>query len=743
MVQQYINRNVDIDSRYNPHRDKTISKDEKFVINISDPNMLSENFASYTTLFTLSALSEQDLRNTDTLLKSRLHDIIIRSGGIGPNQQQEGQPLTADNKKIIEKNERLQGAIDKSQATLRANRDLYFRSVTMNNIPGLNEQRRLTSVTQIKMEIVEPSGISLLEKIRGAAINNNYLDHLDAPFMLSVDFQGFDERGQIASKKITDTMKRRIPIKIVDMQMDVNQAGTVYTVSAIPYNEFAYMNRYNYPRTTGTISPDGRSLRWAAYALQDVLNKQNEDESKQGLVGIPDTYQISIHEDLNPDEVIKLDTASAAGMLTPGFKGTDNGNLVDEVALVSDVMKISPEYSIIKVLEELMKGHPDFTDKKFKQFKQRAGTTLNKAQRNGGAEAVAEAAADFYFPYFRIRSSVIPTDTFDPVRGKNVKKIIFTVDPYKVHAYSLAIPGVSTGQNFKNFVFKTYNYIFTGDNIDVLDLNIDYKVAYFTGRLKDFPPENEGKNTITNVSTKSTQGTTSRDMFTDGNLHLSSEVTMYSSASAGRTQGATVELDAFLDSLSTPLADMVNIRMEILGDPAWLGQSQYMPATPELFKEGAHRDTAIDLVRGNKDRIWNDKLRCYNPDLAEPIILLNFRMPTDFNDKTGVYDLQSNQSAEFSGLYRVVQIEHNFSDGKYTNVLQLTRFNNQGVNISNPEPTSVVVSKKGEPSEVLTKREAYRLQQLAATGSKDILESVTNLSGRFNGLINNIRRFFS
>ena len=91
----------------------------------------------------------------------------------------------------IEKNERLQGAIDKSRKVLGRNRDMYIKSVMMNSIPGLNEKRRLTSVTQIDMEIVEPAGITLLERVRAAAINNGFLDHLDAPFLLTIDFQGF------------------------------------------------------------------------------------------------------------------------------------------------------------------------------------------------------------------------------------------------------------------------------------------------------------------------------------------------------------------------------------------------------------------------------------------------------------------------------------------------------------------------------------------------------------------------
>ena len=234
-----------------------------YVTTINDPNSLHQ-FASYTSLFTLSALSQRDLEDTPTLLNSKPHDIIVRSSGIGPDVNQ-GSPFTDLEKAFGDvpgsgQNKRLIDAAFKSRNTLGRNRDLYIRSVTMNSIPGLNEKRRLTSVTQISMEIVEPSGITLLERIRGAAINNGYLDHLDAPFLLTIDFKGFDEQGRQASTKDSQNMKRLIPVKITDMQMDVTQAGTVYAMKLIPYNEFAYVNRFNYPRTSGTLSPDGKRL---------------------------------------------------------------------------------------------------------------------------------------------------------------------------------------------------------------------------------------------------------------------------------------------------------------------------------------------------------------------------------------------------------------------------------------------------------------------------------------------------
>ena len=355
------------------------------------------------------------------------------------------------------------------------------------------------------------------------------------------------------------------------------------------------------------------------------------------------------------------------------------------------------------------------------------------AQFKGGAQEVLERAKNFYFPYFKIRASVVPISGkkgFDEIRGMNVKRINYHVETYNIHAYSLAIPGVSTGQNFKNFVFKTYNYIFTGENIDIVDLDINYKVSYFQSSLKDFEATNDKKNVLEDENVKSTGGTNAKDHNIDGNLLYRSHPNVVKSEGTGKTGGTPTQLDSFLDYLTHPLADMVNIRLEILGDPAWISQSQFIPLNADSFPPGAGtgQDPDIGYWRANKANIWNSQLRCYNTDVAEPIIMLKFRMPTDFNDQTGVYELQSTQSAEFSGLYRVVQVEHNFVDGKYTNVLHLTRFNNQGVFISNPVPTSAVTTKAGESFVVLRNEltKFYNLKDLT-----DIKSNLTSIGKKY------------
>ena len=56
--------------------------------------------------------------------------------------------------------------------------------------------------------------------------------------------------------------------------IDGGQNRLILTMKLIPYNEFAYVNRFNYPRTSGTLSPDGKRLSDVFKTLEALLNKQ-------------------------------------------------------------------------------------------------------------------------------------------------------------------------------------------------------------------------------------------------------------------------------------------------------------------------------------------------------------------------------------------------------------------------------------------------------------------------------------
>jgi hypothetical protein len=688
---------------------RTIENDRTFVYDVSDPNPL-EKFASYNVLFTLSALGKADLEDTK-FLNGPAHDIIIKSSGIsGANDNRTGTGLNADNKRTVygnvhaDGNKDLANALDNARKTFGKDRDMYFQSVDMTAIPGPNEQRRLTSVTQINMTIVEPAGITLFERLRAAAANNNYLDHIDAPYLLTVEFVGFDANGKATTAKEGEFMKRLIPVKLTNVQLEMNQGGATYALQAIPYNEFALVNRFNFPRSSGSLVPKDKKLNSVLKQLEIILNEQNQEEKTSAGVLLPDKYVISIDKELADQDLdIKFNSIEQAGM---GQQLAD-ANSVDSAPV--QVLKFNSGQAISMILENIMKLHPNHSNINFNEWKTKVATTLRQTQKKSGTTGVYDRTAnekenpDMYFKYFMIRTQVIPEERFDFNRKKNQKIIKFVISPYKIHAYSLNIPGVSTGQNFKNFVYKTYNYMFTGENIDILDLAIDYKYSYFQTKLKDVDSSNDRS---IRVEKSESEKFDEPDIDVEDQSFLHSfEPGLSKSDSPGVTGPTFRKVDQLVDYLSHPQADMVNIKMEILGDPAWLGQSQFIPAQPEAMGNGISQDKDIGFWRGNLESIWNSKLRCFNSDLAEPIIMLKFKMPTDVDTQRGVYEMASNEQAMFTGLYKVVQVDHNMSGGKYTNRLHLTRFPNQGVHISNPITKYVVTGYKDKQSVIATQKE--------------------------------------
>jgi hypothetical protein len=639
----------------------------------TSPNVLHK-FASYNTIFTLSALSTREIRNPKLFFTSAPHDIIARSGGIGASANRNEKPafeqdnqFTDETKATIIKSTALRDALGRASTEFMKNNDLYFKNVEMTSIPGLNDKRRLTSVTNIMMELVEPSGITLLEKVKAAAANNGFLDHLDAPYMLTIEFKGFDENGR-EIKENTDFTKRVIPIKLITMDIDVNQGGSYYSIKAIPYNEFALTNQFMYPRTSGTLASTNRTFKDAVKNLQDILDEQNQDEQVNGYNQYPDRYDISISQDLNPEAQLSYELLGQAGM-------TQKNNVVEpgSEAFTMEYIKFNSSVNLLMLLENLMKTHPDYGAKSFDEWSKAVSTPGNTGAFD------PNSALSTYFKYFRIRTSIEPTTNFDEIRQTNAKIIRIVVEPFYISAYNLATAGIHQDKNYQGYVAKAYNYIFTGDNLDIQSLDINYKVAYYQSRLKDVEANDDRTFSQSNKEQTEQTGTPSnREKWrSDQYLPLKSEVSVYKSSNSNRLAKGNARVDQFFDAITNPLADMVVVNMSILGDPAWLGQSQFIPATP-VNSNGSSQDNNIDFFRGDvKDNIWNPNLKCFNYDVAEPITNLTFKVPQDFDDKKGVYEMSSAQQAVFSGLYRVTQVRHSFTDGQFTQNLTMVRFNNQ------------------------------------------------------------------
>tara|TARA_B100000902_G_scaffold119878_1_gene120276 strand:+ start:430 stop:2928 length:2499 start_codon:yes stop_codon:yes gene_type:complete len=643
------------------------------------PNPLFK-YASYNTIFTLSAMNQAELKDPEILFKGAPHDIIVRSGGIGDPRVSTNTDINPNLRKSVSQaavrekiSEKARQVMDDAQAVLAQGRDLYFNRVQMENIPSLNEKRILTSVTSVEMEITEPMGISLLDKIRGAAANCNYLDHINAPYLLTMEFKGYDEFGNIISEKDQKVLQRKIPIKLISMNITVNQGSTVYTMKAVPYNERGFFNNPTYLRTSGQILA-GDNIQDSMDNVARLLNKQVKDEKDDQLIEIPDKYQIVVDELFRDEKPMQgnlgtMDIAvgeqdqqfsnQGVGGQSPGPQRGQKGKKPRKAGTVKQ------NDNILTIMSELMKSLPRFQEE----------GSIDKFMAT-----IKDSTEEMYFDYFMIESSVVPDpNQFDRLRGVHPSTITYNIVPYKVHAYSLAEPGTSTGTNFEPFVKKAYNYIFTGDNVDILDLTINYKVAYFSSKLKDI----EGKSSGDKLSSKPKKPETVKkgdpetvDPFLGPGFIHQSQPGVAKSVTSGINKGPSTALDQRMDALSNPKGDMVKVDMTILGDPAYLGQTQFIPTTADKDVLAANQKK-LAFSAGNR-MVWNEIFGNYNMGFGDTVVRLTFRSPADVNDKLGIYDINEQEQIQFSGLYRVIKVISTFADGKFTQVLEMVRFKNQG-----------------------------------------------------------------
>ncbi len=251
------------------------------------------SFASYNTLFTLSGLNESELKDS-SFLTNAVHDVIARSGGIGnPNLNRVKVNNLANAGPQIEIKDLENKAYEDSIRILENGRDIFFEEVNLLSTVAPSEERGMADFVKMEFQLHEPHGISLIEKIRASARLNGYRDYQDAPMLLTIEFKGYDEKGN--TQQPNGSMIRKIPILITKVDMDVNQGGAIYTVTAVRQNDIAFDDRFKFPRTAINVQAD--NLKEALQEIEDKLNNQIVTERDEHKVRtVLDKYVILIDD---------------------------------------------------------------------------------------------------------------------------------------------------------------------------------------------------------------------------------------------------------------------------------------------------------------------------------------------------------------------------------------------------------------------------------------------------------------
>lgn len=122
--------------------------------------------------------------------------------------------------------------------------DFFIENLSMTTVIGLNAKSKASNAIELSFTIVEPYGMSLLDRLMSACQfpdgatgqPSGTANYIEQPYLLQIDFIA-DVNESTKSNVITS---KRIAIKIIELKIKPGAGGTEYKCRAIPFNHSAF-----------------------------------------------------------------------------------------------------------------------------------------------------------------------------------------------------------------------------------------------------------------------------------------------------------------------------------------------------------------------------------------------------------------------------------------------------------------------------------------------------------------------
>lgn len=616
---------------------------------------------------------------------------------------------------------------------------------------GPSKFNQNTNVTEIKFNITEPRGVTLLEKLRDAAgttLVSTKEKYISAPYIMEIKFKGFDERGQPMA---APSKPKYIPIKITDIQFDVTESGTQYRVQAIPFahnvfGQIASTIPMNVELTAGSIgnifseglksftteteetrvddggeseatetvtkTKYGDSYKTLADVMTDYQKKRTKDTIKKSpkIASNPGDKSGGFTETTIPAAAEKYDTyefmiaseiANSKLNIDAIFDALDTPAPTGQKKDDGKANK-----SQFQAYAEGFRGTVSL-DKDKKTFKINAGTDITKLLNlvimhsdymdknviENAEKGVTEGKPIKWFKVKPvIKSAEGPGQGFDGKDGRYKYHIMYVVEPSVIYYHDF--PWASKSKPKGNGFHKIYDYIFSGKNTEVLDFKLKFRAAFLqvmtagTGKPFGDKTADQDFSAQTKEIPNSPEGNTVN----------------------GQDNVTRARAKDLFSSVMSDGVDMIELDMQIIGDPAYIATS---------------------------DAYWQDKVRqgqqytdsfmpdgTINYDLTAPYVQVNLKTPIDYDDITGLANPNTATNSSFSGIYKLNQVSSTFSGGIFQQKLKGLRAPVQ------PEKGGVAISKSDNAGK---DRKALIADDTKATQ----LEGSVPNTGEYGGLSNN------
>jgi hypothetical protein len=660
------------------------------------PNPLFK-YASYTYQIGLGVLTDAQLKDPLSYMKGQSLPLIFKDGGADP----------------LNRVKTPYGAFE-----------FYIDKLEITTLPSL-QPNAITNVSNITFQIIEPYSMGMfMIALQQAAQKAGHDNWVQAPFLLTLDFKGNTETGAISSIPKTS---RKIPIKLTEANVTVTEAGAVYSCSAVPWNAPAHSKATAGLKSDHSVS--GKTvqeiLQTGEKSLQAVVNAKYKQLKEQGIVPVPDEVLILFPNEYwsdsgNPASDSKVTVPGSAtagvdvdsiakqlGVTRTGTIGSNkNVNLIQSEANCNALGKASIGYGDARKGDQRV-GKDNKVYDKSKSTNVRANNfidpttgemrftqnmdimnVINQVLMNSdyvskslSADQVDEKGQRQWW-HIDCQIYNVTTDANYPTTGTKPRLIVYRVIPYLTHTANKSSPNtrpIGLTVLGKEIV-KVYNYIYTGKNIDILKFNIEFGAAIVgvMGQAKLSQTQDSVKavdssgakdknkadpNPVPKGNAPSKEpGTTPTAM-----LPIENTTRTDKKGGGGNETVATRAARSWHDAV-TAGSEMVNLNMEILGDPYYIIQSGMGTYTARPVSQNLNDDGSM----------------CYQN--GEVHIGVGFSTPIDINLSSGLYDFgKSSKTApvkQWTGIYKLTQVVSKFNGGLFTQTIEGVRLPGQELPLS-------------------------------------------------------------
>lgn len=565
---------------------------------------------------------------------------------------------TADNTVLIASGGRRTAELSRNPVF---NRDMYFEDFKMNCVIGHNSKSRGSNAIDINFTVVEPMGMTLLDKILEVADQANIRQWDQMPFVIQIDFFANDADGGLVTPIPGAT--KRICVKIIDIQIKIQPKGATYRVTAIPQTHVGFLQTNSatpanfevmakkvkdFFAADGDVGQFGSAVEGAGreestqssqknsfkvYSYAAALNSYQEQLKKLKHQETADVYKFEFDDEMADAEIF---VPEKIPMTRTAVQNDNNEN--QKLDREKGMMPINAGTYIKEVINLILRASEYYRN----QIEDRASSNEMESQNSQYFSSLTNQT---------IKSHKITTKikygAWDNIRKMYQKTITFKVEKYVY--YNTKYPEAARGMPGPDQINKIYYYMYTGKNQQILDFDIDFNTMFFTvltAMEKKYAKSNSGvkqedaNKPDPNSSTGEQQIQAARSLHV---INLGKDVTQTTSMDKKYVEAT----DLFKSMMSNSRGDMINVKLKISGDP-------------ELIKQ---------------DDLFSNLNNSIPTDSGELFCRLEFKLPEDIDQNTGLYIID-NRSI-FSGVYKIITVENTFERGQFTQVLDLIRIFDQ------------------------------------------------------------------